>query len=151
VKLQLWTRNILDPKGHDRTVVQHHFGETKAWAAKVSLRTTTYTQLSLASISNEHSPHINNIGTEDYRIIDLADGVAVKPTGVDKGLLTAVVQRVVDTEDNTVLLSGFCDYVNKHHDELSNGLVTMEGGAEDHGNKGWSKKYDEHADLIGFK
>jgi hypothetical protein len=131
VKTELFARNVQDPDGNERSRVHQHFILAKAWGVKALPGLKSYTHMSLGDISDKRGR--SNKGLGDYRIIDLADGVAVHPSGVDKGLLTAVIQRVLEKKDEKTMLSDLVEYVNVHFDELNKDLIPIDTDAADHG------------------
>lgn len=66
---------------------------------------------------------------EDYRLVDLANGVKQWPQGKDRQLLTAAIELAVRRGDKTTL-GGFQQYVKDNLDELNRGLVPMTSGNE---------------------
>jgi hypothetical protein len=147
---QLWVRNIQDPRGLERSVYQHHFGTARETFNNADPATTAYRELGFQNIDTNRWHDKREWEVNDYRVIDLLDGVAVHPTGKDRGLLTAVIERVERTEDSTLMFSEIGDYIEEHRDELEQGLEVMNSSRDAEAQKDWRGQYDRHAAAIGF-
>jgi hypothetical protein len=149
-KFQLWSRDITDFNGVDRTVYQHQFKHTREWAGSSKAIKASDTDLKLGEIDEARGFHNANRNLEDYRLIDLADGVAHTPTGGDKGVLTAAIEHAVAVKNESVMLSGQKDYINDYP-QIIVGLMEMPQTVDKNGLERHRARFDEYADKIGYE
>ena len=90
----------------------------KAWASKFNLQEVPVNIFDLQGFDRERGLKAVHSQLEDYRVFDLADGVTQMPAGLDRRLLTRVIEHVRANNDQTALLSGFHNYVRDHGHQL---------------------------------
>ncbi|KAF2647401.1 hypothetical protein K491DRAFT_784748 [Lophiostoma macrostomum CBS 122681] len=110
----MWSRRIKDPLAFQRSTLAKRLQSTRKWEEQNQMADAPVSKFDMQGIMMDRG--LSGIHTilEDYRLVDLADGVAHMPNGDDRRLLSTVVEHANINGNGDARLSQFQAYVRDH-------------------------------------